>query len=127
MAGLPTSDQCSSCRRIPDLIRSGAILTMADGYRVILADAGWGHGLLWWYEAFGREHLLECSIVQDDGTWLRFFRDGRLLATIGELEGVEDRAIFDAWQHAGKENTEAITQIKAGLGLCEHRGNRGDY
>lgn len=86
-------------KRLSDLLTAGAVLTMPDGYRVILADAAiLPDGQLWFYGAFDREHFVEFDKIEDDGTYLHF-RSGLLTAaTVGPLEGEEDEAALAEWR-----------------------------
>lgn len=101
-----------------ELIKSGAILTMPDGYRVILADAMFNGFLIWWFEAFGREHILQADSVQQSGPWRQIHSGQTIVATIGPLEGEDDAAVWRAWNDSlrtveGRHIAASIAELKA--------------
>lgn len=80
------------------LMKTGAILTMPhDGYRVVLANIHYNGYMLWFYEAFGREHLLQVDGMQPSGPWRQMLRGETIVATIGPMEGDDDSKIWHAW------------------------------
>lgn len=99
------------------LIPDGAILTTPDGYRTVLADIAWQGNTLWWYEAFGGEHILEADRVDGDGYWTSVYSGPTRVALIGGSEGGEDTAVWKAWQEhlntdEGRAAAPAIAQMK---------------
>lgn len=106
-------------KTLSELVASGAILTMPDGYRAIVADAIYSDTgtMLWWCEIFGREHFLEGNVkLTPDYNWLRFEGDENS-AIVGDLEGTEDQEAWARWQEflqtdEGRAAAEAIARMK---------------
>jgi hypothetical protein len=100
------------------LIESGAIITMPDGYRALVADAQFNGHLLWWFEVFGEEHILEATTLVQNGTWLHAVNKSGAVATIGEMEGWDDSTIWDAWKKfldtdEGRATAASIADLKS--------------
>ncbi len=79
------------------IISPGALLTMPDGYRVVLADAAISGRQLWWHEAFGREHFVSFDSFAEVNGWLQFLRGNELVAVVGEREGGDDDWRWTEW------------------------------
>lgn len=101
------------------LMKTGAILTMPqDGYRVILADFQYNGFMLWWHEAFGRDHILQVDGMQHSGPWRQMMSGQTIVATVGPLEGEEDAAEWRAWKEflqteEGRHVAASIAEQKA--------------
>ena len=100
------------------LLKEGAILTMPDGYRALLADAQFNGHLLWWFEAFGREHILEATTLLIDEPWIRIANGSETIATIGPNEGWDDAEIWTAWTKfldtdEGRATAASIAALKS--------------
>lgn len=101
------------------LMKTGGILTTPADYRVVLADVSYNGRMLWWHEAFGREHLLQVDGMQHSGPWRQMMSGQTIVATIGPLEGKEDEAVWRAWNDylqttpQGLHVAASIAELKA--------------
>lgn len=76
------------------------------------------HHLLWWFEAFGREHILEATGLSQDGSWVYVGHGPDIIATIGSNEGWDDAEIWTEWTkfldtYEGRATAASIAELKS--------------
>ncbi len=103
---------------LADLVKEGAVLSMPDGYRAVLVDAVFVGRVLWFHEAFGREHMITADEMRPINSWLTYWSGGERVASIGSLEGEDDTEILRAWREhlatpTGAGAAEAITEMRS--------------